>query len=176
MNLILVPAWVKQSLEAENLSLKDVLNPESLLATLSKEDVAFYVWLNKHLDRWIPSSVCGSFNTGDKATSFTSQQLSDLSDLMMGFTIRENQNRSKNESSSLDSCELFGPLSAKVSPTDVNFDTCPIDYDTIALVPKKDSRYSLMGMVNDLLLHLNGRLAFHDVAKTPLFRLYLSNV
>lgn len=190
MKLVLVPQWVEQAVGCEEISPRALLDPEKLLSTLSKEDVAFYVWLNNHLDRWLPEAIVETFVTGCSsaetqtkvldtlcadALPFNTEQMDELRDYFMNFQLDAARQRKK-ENGGLDTCELFGALEAKCSPDDVSFTVRVVGNDTLVLLPKKTKSSSLMGMVNDMLTHLHGRLAFHDVAKTPLFRFFVRTV
>tara|TARA_B100000929_G_scaffold220881_1_gene177385 strand:- start:940 stop:1512 length:573 start_codon:yes stop_codon:yes gene_type:complete len=190
MKLVLVPQWVEQAMGREDISPRALLDPEKLLSTLSKEDVAFYVWLNNHLERWLPKAIVETFVTGcplaeastkqlgtscGGALPFNTDQMDVLRDYFMNFQM-EDMARRKKEHHGVDSCELFGALEAKCSPDDITFTVRIVGQDTLVLLPKKTKSSSLMGMVNDMLIHLNGRLAFHDVAKTPLFRFFVRTV
>lgn len=190
MKMVLVPQWVEQAMGREDISPSAMLDPEKLLTTLSKEDVAFYVWLNDHLERWLPKAVIETFVTGSPKTDvtakyldtscgaalpFNTEQMDELRGYYMNFRL-DDMRRRKKEHGELDTCELFGVLEAKCSPDDIGFTVRIVGQDTLVLSPKKTKSSSLMGMVNDMLIHLHGRLAFHDVAKTPLFRFFVRTV
>lgn len=181
MKLIMVPDWVEKALERESLDLNAVLDPEKLLSTLSREDVAFYFWINSHLERWVPQEVVETFSsTLPSFREITTKEereefdLSQFSDIQLALNIAEK--RRVKENHPLDSSELFGALSSKVHYSEVSFRTRLLGKDTVVLVPKKVKPNTPMNMVNELLFCLNTRLSFPSLAQTPLFNYFVSRI
>lgn len=181
MKLIMVPHWVEQALDRESLSLNAVLDPEKLLSTLSREDVAFYCWLNLNLNRWVPTEVMETFSEVELLRSIDTLSadevdfdISQFNDNLRALNISESNRVNSNVP--MNSCELLGALAPKVQPNQISFGIRLINKDTVVLTPKETKSTSLMGMVNELLFCLNTRKAFHDVAKTPLFHYFVSQV
>lgn len=174
MKIVLVPCWLEKTIESRGGELCDVLDLEKLSSISSLDDVAFYLELNKQMDRWVPSSICSSFKhvVGDvNYESFCATGMGgDVVDLMMshGIALRNNTRHTS---------ELFGPLSEPCSPAEISFASVSVTYDTIALRPthvgKRD--FPHVGLEDDLLHRLTQRLPFEDVAKLPLFSQYLSH-
>lgn len=173
MKLILVPQWVERALKSESLPLDTVLDPEKLLATLSREDVAFFGWLNDHLDILFEDEIFSSFNTGCRgALNFTDEQMRAFQDIHFAFRVRQNAKAGENTVSR----DLFGPTAERCEIDEIGFSTRCIGKDAVVLIPEKATTPSLMGMVNDLLFHLTNRHAFHEIANTDLFRYYVKLV
>lgn len=61
MKVILVPQWLKRSLEYANLSLSTVTDYETLTTILSTEDVAKYLHLNQRRDLYLSKGFAESF-------------------------------------------------------------------------------------------------------------------
>lgn len=62
MKVILVPQWLKRSLEYANLNLSTVTDYETLTTILSSEDVAKYVYLNQRRDLYLSKGCAESFD------------------------------------------------------------------------------------------------------------------
>lgn len=57
MKIIYVPKWVSRAFKDANESIKGVLDLSKLMSILSKDDVAFYIYLNLILNEFIPRPV-----------------------------------------------------------------------------------------------------------------------
>ena len=173
MKLLLVPHWLEKALSSEGHDLKEVLNPEILFATVSREDVAFYIFLNRNLTRWLPQEILHTFTCGDPALGFKPHEHNELEDQVLGHTISAKHEGVKNNSTAPNTCELFGPLSEEFPLSDISYTIRCINYDTIVVLPQKAKGNTLMGTVNDLLFQLNSRMPFEKLAQTSLFKLFL---
>lgn len=167
MKIIFVPAWVEQALESDERGIRAVLDQDVLKATLSREDVAFYVQLNRNMQRWLPAEIPHSFEHGtNEVLNLDESFMGEVSDLYL-------MRRDLDGDANLDTRELFGPLSSPMKASELKFTVRVLNYDTIAIVPQKDKGDSIMGMVDYLLLLLTQRMKFQHVARTPLFRYYV---
>lgn len=164
MNLVLIPEWLKSVLTKNSRPLTDALEPEKLLGILSKEDVAFYIFLNNNLSRWINEpAVYKDFSRPFNSTGEALQLSTQL----------EYSNKKPN------SYELFGPLSEEVQIPSIQFKVIMVDQETVGLVPFVESSQVLFtsgykNLIDDLLAQMNDRLTFSELAKTSLFKRFLS--
>lgn len=167
MSLVLIPEYVDTLLREHNRNLNDVLNPKVILSTLSVEDVSFYIYLNRHLDRFLDSQIVGSFNYGYyEALRFTEDQIKPLNPYIEGFdtTLKDKKEYSY----------LFGLFSDPVPS--ITFKVVLLNVDTIGLIPIKEGGSSVLGVVSDLLHHLNNRIPFPQLASQSIFKWFLTNV
>lgn len=175
MNLVLIPNWVISALESENYSVKDALNADKLMSTLSMEDVAFYIWLNQQLDIWIPKDIIKSFTTGVDGMGFSHDVTKQFNDLLLACDI-EYANKVGNHQPVKQSADLFGFLSNPVEINKISFFVKQIDMNTLCLIPTISTENSTVGLINDLIYFLNNQLPFYEIAKKPIFKFYLSNI
>lgn len=172
MKLVLVPEWVSRVIGQESLLPGDVVNPEMLLSTLSKDDVAFYVWLNTNLERWLPATLDETFNTGcGSALPFNEAQLGELHDGLLSMRMEYDNGKTPPHPA-----ELFGLLTKDVPTHVVRFVPQVVNHDTVLLHPKHDATLPPIDMENTLLRLLHGRYPFETVAATPLFKHFVSMV
>lgn len=176
VNLLLIPEWVEKALEGADWPLRKVLDPDVLSTTLSREDVAFYVFLNRHINRWLPDAVRDTFECGTEyslkfrdLTEFEGE----VTDLVTYHEMQDIKATQGGERVTLDTRELFGPLSDPIDPKNLRYVIREIQYDTIAVIPKQERGDGHKGMVDYLLLLLSQRLSFEELARTPLFKYYV---
>jgi hypothetical protein len=167
MNLVLAPPWILQALTESGKDLKDLFNIEILQSTLSSEDLNFYIFLNQSINQIIPAEVVASFETGNAvALNIPVELLDSLKDGIMTYSVPPAPFKSQ---------WLFGPLSDSLPLDKLLYQIVPTLADTLVLVPDTTTGLSVIGMVNELMFHLNGRLLLSDLAKTAIFRYYLLN-
>jgi len=167
MNLVLVPPWVDQAMTAAGQSINELFNTEVLQSTLSSEDVNFYIFLNQALNQLIPPEVVASFESGNSiALGIAPEVLESLQDGIMVYSVPPAPFKSQ---------WLFGPLSDTTPLEKITYKVMPIHSDTLILIPQLEGGLSIIGMVNELLYHLNGRLTMSELAQTTIFRYYLVN-
>lgn len=182
MNLVLIPAWVEKALVANGHGVKDALNPEILFATLSREDVVFYAALNRTLGRWLPTEVNLSFSSPFRAGGMPSQAstqnlqqvINEMEESIIGMEVEFLTRKEKGMSP--DPSELFGPLAEPVPVEDITYSVVTLAQDTVAIIPRNGTGTSLIGMVDDLLFLVNGRLDYNTMVKLPLFKYFLAQV
>ena len=167
MNLVLAPPWALQALADAGKDLKDLFNIETLQSTLSSEDLNFYIFLNQSLNQIVPSEIISTFETGNSVALNIPTELFD--------SFKEGIEVYSVPPAPFKSQWLFGPLSETVSLDVIKYQVITALEDTLVLVPNINEGLTIIDMVNELMFHLNGRLALPDLAKTTIFRYYLLN-
>lgn len=170
MKIILVPNWVENSLTANSFSLKDVLKQDVLNSILSREDVAFYLYLNRNLTRWLPEAIVNTFSSGDEATGYKiEEQVNDLTNLILGYSIGK-------QSTVTDTAELFSVFDSDVLPEQIAYKLESLNGDTLVVLPRKDSGVSLRVIVNGMLSRLSEVTPFEKLVLTPLFKYFIKQM
>ena len=172
MKLVLIPLWMEEAFAERGLPPEAILDTNLLQSTLSVEDVTFYIHLNQSFNRFLPQEVVAGFDSGSaSALGFTPEVLDSFQDGLLAYgTASEVPFRSQ---------WFFGPQSESVELEKIRYQIRPALEDTLILCPRiveSQTKVSLISMVDDLLFYLNGRLAFPDLAKTTVFRYYLTHV
>jgi hypothetical protein len=92
MKVILVPQWLKRSLEQANLNLSTVTDLKTLTTILSTEDVAKYLMLNEERATYLTKGVAQSFDgTGlfDLDASVASDKYDKISNQLQYLRIKD---------------------------------------------------------------------------------------
>jgi hypothetical protein len=171
MKLVFIPAWVEAAFKTAGLPLEAVLDPTTLQSTLSGEDVGFYIHLNQTLNTFIPPEVATGFEWGTaSALSLTEEFIDQYQDAILAYA------STSGTEIPFRSEWFFGSKSDSVAKEKIQYFTRTFAEDTVAIFPSVERGNTLIGMVDDLLFHLNSRLEFTTLAKTPIFRYYLTHV
>lgn len=176
MNLVLIPTWLSDSLKANSKPLSDVTDLKNLSDILSQEDVAFYIFLNRHMERWFSKTEAALevFERPVAVFEFT-EETEELDKLASTFNL-EYTNKPAN------SHELFGPLSEEVVSWGIDFKVVVVDQETLGLMPFVNPSLTdptakrvtpFKNVMDDLLFHLNSKMEFSELARTKLFKEFL---
>lgn len=176
MKVVVVPEWLKRSLESNSRDLGDALEPEKLLDIISLDDVAFYLFLNdRSLHGSRPSGVFGDiFGTFTSAISMADiegkvpakdrETLFSLTNSFIGADCPISVTR------------LFGPFVNESDLKQCGYELRVINRDVLAIVPNVmgEPSQTEQNLVDDLLYHLSTRVTFETLAGTPLFQRFLA--
>lgn len=164
MNIILLPNWVEKALLSNTYNLVDVTKPHVLLSILSREDVAFYLYLNQNLNRWLPKELADTFETGNDVLGFKAEiHIEHIDRLILGYSMSKT-------TSNKNTCELFDVLDAAIAESDIKFELKNLNEDTFVILPRKEDGVTHLGLCNDLLHLLVNRSSLELVSQTPLFK------
>lgn len=169
-DLILIPAWVSESLDANNYSIEDVVKEEVLLSTLSNDDVGFYIFITTSnlMDRLLDLDLMPTLSllSYDRKTEMASY---------VDAHVMEN----KAKPYSLGDM-LFNATDAQnvYNIDDCNFEIKEINENTIGLVPtkEKDKGFSHSMIKKELVKTISKYTNFKDLVKTTLFKSYIVGV
>lgn len=167
-NLILIPQWLTKSLETNGHSIKDCLNEEIVLSTLSSDDVGFYIFINQN-NPMLKELSEGTFRTGSHVLGISPMQLSEHKPYVDGHVHTNTLNKFEPRE------VLFGALSSQKhnDVERIKFDVIEINEDTIGLVPslsEEGERITTTKLKEDLLYVLDKYKSFKDLVKTGLFK------
>lgn len=167
--IVIVPKWLEASLIANGHSLKDAISPDVISTTISNDDIGFYIFINNNLQLFQEKSF-SDFLTGTSAINFTPETAEKYSDYILKYNaLRGSGLLSMGE-------VLFGPLSEKDNPAKVFFKVTELNEDTIAVIPEYgEVDNAMIETVKSLLTIMSKYLAFHELAKTSLFREYVNS-
>lgn len=179
MNIILVPQWVEQAIEAHGDQLGMVLTDlDRLSAILSPIDVAFYVYINRNAEHFLGDSVVQSFENCFPSTIFEETTVSDgwrcyYEEHSLGKA-PDPQTVWFGEALGIDGSE--GHVRQKPSLT-----ADMLSYDTVIVRPVQsriavDNENSMQTLYDRLNALLYTRCTFEDLAQKPIFAEWLRAV
>lgn len=168
MKILIVPAWLKQSVASANLPPSAVLSLSKLAAILSTDDVAFYFALQKNLGQLIPDPVfqsIGAYSFDDLSAVESCETWSQLQGAYQAGGFKSD-----------DTALWFGPLQEPGVRFGLTSDL--LADDVIAISPYTLETDDTMVLATQrfyerLLGQLNLVQSFETVAKTDLFRAYV---
>jgi hypothetical protein len=164
MKILYADAWMIDALAAARLPTTTLLNISALLDTLSADDVAFYIDLNKNLSAFIPKAIVESFTPAalDLSGASLDKRLRRVHDAL--------QARSVTNTSAV----------PKAAADDHLVLTCDVlDADTILFrhIPKPDeseNNVARMGRLTERLIRqLYLSLSFERLIVLPVVKMYL---
>lgn len=163
-NIILIPDWVKESLESNNHSIRDVLNQEIVCSTLSNDDVGFYIYIN---ERTLPfkEHFNGLFSYGSNVLGLDEDTL----DKYQGFTTRYYLMEGNDELRM--NTLLFGNVTDITDLTNLSYEILELDENTIGLLPfiGVDAN-GMEATIKSLITVLDNYVGFEKLASTSLFK------
>ncbi|MBE0438282.1 MAG: hypothetical protein IBX57_00750 [Gammaproteobacteria bacterium] len=198
LNVVILPERVLDAFEDANLNICDVVDPEKIYATLSKDEVGFYRFINVRPKMAFPKgcSIGELLNTGTippKVGSSVShfyktvdayQVDNELEDTFWSYQIYFEDNREKEQLSST-VAYLFTHLMDKEDLLSIKYEVKTINPDTVVIIPRlskkisestnnvDDDNMKLLDcdeILDELMIHLNGRMQFDELAKLPIFK------
>lgn len=171
LEIVVVPKWLEQTLQTEGKMLSVVLNPQQFLSTLSVSDIQKYLTLNSNngVRIVLNNDIIDTFGNVTFRPEFVDVKEN------LGIEYYEYITPDDPKQASLKKVEyLFGPLSEGMG-TDIFYRVLTLDPDSIAIIPEDSNEGNLTynELLEELLIHLKGRVKFEDLAKTSLFKGFL---
>lgn len=174
MKLVIIPAWLERVVKENSLGINSCLDIKSLESILSKEDLAFYIFLNTHANKIFIQPIAETFSNQVLLEKLSLEEREEYYNLMEQFAIKYN------ETPRIPMCELLDKFDdCAVTMDQVEFNTCCVVDDTIVITLGKkvnEDHKTLYNLMDDLLTHLHRHMNFSQLVKTPLFKYFLQTV
>jgi hypothetical protein len=173
MKVILVPQWLKRSLEYANLNLATVMDLKTLTTILSTEDVAKYLMLNEDRATYLTKGVAQSFDGVSlygSDSGVASDKLDKISNQLQYLRIKDKPSLEE-AWIGRDVAEASGySLSAQL-----------VNNDTLIITPilgqaAADAKADAMKFMDQLIGLWVSVSSLEKVAPSPIFKEYLSLV
>lgn len=166
MKILYADGWMIDALTAAGLPRSTLLDIPALLNTLSADDVAFYLDVNRNLTGFIPAAIVNSFTAPVfiRPTDASDQRLKRVQDALLGRAIKQSK---------------AVPADAKGTDKILTCDLLNADTILFRYIPAPTASTSALVRVNRfterVIRQLYTMLTFEQLSVLPLVRMYLED-